>query len=215
MAGLEPRGAAAAGPRTRKRAYVLVVDGCRPEEIDSGLTPNLLALREGGLHHPRATSMPVMETIPNHTMMMTGVRPDRSGVPANAVYDRALGEIRTLDQPSDLRFPTVIERLNKRGLRTGTVLSKEYLYGIFGERATHRWEPAPIIPISGHAPDEFTMRATLDMLEEVDPHLIFVNLGDVDRLGHTDLTGPTTLEVARRAALIQHRPARGATSWTS
>jgi predicted AlkP superfamily pyrophosphatase or phosphodiesterase len=29
--------------------------------------------------------MPVMETIPNHVMMMTGVRPDRSGVPAHAV----------------------------------------------------------------------------------------------------------------------------------
>ena len=37
--------------------------------------------------------------------------------------------------------------------RTGTVLSKEYLYGVFGDRATHRWEPAPIIPVSGHAPD--------------------------------------------------------------
>ncbi|MEP7738630.1 alkaline phosphatase family protein [Nocardioides sp. 31GB23] len=200
LAGIDP--AVAAGPATRKRAYVLVVDGCRPEEIDSGLTPNLLALREGGVHHPRATSMPVMETIPNHTMMMTGVRPDRSGVPANAVYDRELGDVRTLDRPSDLRFPTVIERLNRRGLRTGTVLSKEYLYGIFGERATHRWEPFPIVPISGHAPDEFTMRATLDMVETFDPHLVFVNLGDVDRLGHTDLTGPTTLEVARRLALV-------------
>lgn len=189
-----------AAGRSRKRAYVLVIDGCRPEEIDSGLTPNLAALRDGGLRFARAASMPVMETIPNHVMMMTGVRPDRSGVPANAIYDRELGEVRTLDRPSDLRAETVLSRLNRRGLTTGTVLSKTYLHGIFGGRATHRWEPGPIIPISEHAPDLFTVQAALDMLEEFDPNLMFVNFGDIDRLGHTDLTG-TTLQLARRLAL--------------
>ena len=69
------------------------------------------------------------------------------------------------------------------------MLSKEYLYGVFGDRATHRWEPAPIIPVSGHAPDQFTMDAALAMVDELDPHLMFVNLGDIDRVGHTDFTG--------------------------
>jgi arylsulfatase A-like enzyme len=184
----------------RKRAYVLVVDGCRPDEIDGGLTPNLAALRDGGLRFPQASSMPVMETIPNHVMMMTGVRPDRSGVPANSVYDRALGAVRDLDRASDIRCDTVIERLNRRGFTTGTVLSKAYLYGVFGDRATHRWEPQPTLPVTGHAPDAFTMEAALGMLDELDPSLMFVNLGDVDRFGHGDLTG-TTLRLARRAAL--------------
>jgi hypothetical protein len=135
-------------------------------------------------------------------MMMTGVRPDRSGVPANAVYDRAIGEVRELDRPADLRFPTVITRLNRAGFTTGTVLSKEYLYGIFGDRATYRWEPAPIVPVSGHAPDVFTMDAALTMARDLDPNLMFVNLGDVDRMGHSDLTG-TSLQLARQAALAQ------------
>ncbi len=87
--------------------------------------------------------MPIMETIPNHVMMMTGVRPDRSGVPANSVYDRDEKTVRDLDRAKDLHFPTVIERLNRHGYTTGTVLSKEYLYGVFGTRATHRWEPQP------------------------------------------------------------------------
>jgi arylsulfatase A-like enzyme len=182
------------------RCYVLVTDGCRPDEIDSGLTPNLLALREEGMWWPRATSMPVMETIPNHVMMMTGVRPDRSGVPANSIYDRALGEVRDMDQPGDIKVPTVIERLNARGYTTGTVLSKEYLVGVFGERATHRWEPELYIPVSGHAPDLLTYNALTSMVDELDPHLVFVNLGDIDRVGHTDLTG-TTLRAARSAAL--------------
>jgi arylsulfatase A-like enzyme len=191
---------AAAGVGRRARAYVLVIDGCRPDEIDSGLTPRLQALRDGGLRFPRASSLPVMETIPNHVMMMTGLRPDRTGVPANAVYDRALGAVRTMDRASDIRCDTVIERLNRHGHRTGTVLSKEYLYGVFGGRATHRWEPSPTLPVTGHAPDGFTMQAALTMLEEFDPSLMFVNLGDIDRFGHADLTG-TTLRAARREAL--------------
>jgi hypothetical protein len=183
--------------------YSLALDGCRPDEITRDLMPRTSALRDGGLNHPRATSLPVMETIPNHVMMMTGVRPDRSGVPANSILDRATGEIRDMDRPEDIRVQTVIERLNGRGLTTGTVLSKEYLYGIFGGRATHRWEPAPIVPVSGHAPDASTMEAALAMVEEHDPHLVFVNLGDIDRMGHSDLTGPLDLKAARQAALAE------------
>lgn len=196
-----PRAAAAVSAGTRRRAYVLVLDGCRPDEITRTLMPRTSALRDGGLHHPRATSLPVMETIPNHVMMMTGVRPDRSGVPANSILDRTTGEVREMDRPEDIRVRTIIERLGRFGLTTGTVLSKEYLYGIFGGRATHRWEPAPIVPVSGHAPDLFTMEATLAMVEEHDPHLVFVNLGDIDRLGHSDLTGPLGARAARQAAL--------------
>jgi arylsulfatase A-like enzyme len=41
------------------------------------------------------------------------------------------------------------------------------------------------------------------MVEEHDPHLVFVNLGDIDRLGHSDLTGPLGLKAARQAALAE------------
>ncbi len=198
---LLPSGYAAAA-RGLKRAYVLVVDGCKPDEITTSLTPTLAALRAGGLNHPQAHSLPVMETIPNHVMMMTGLRPDRTGVPANVIYDRELGETRTLERPRDLRARTVLQRLDKAGFTTGTVLSKEYLFGIFGTRATYRWEPAPIIPVSGHAPDVATMDATLAMVDEHDPNLVFVNLGDVDRVGHTDFTGPLDARIARQAALV-------------
>jgi predicted AlkP superfamily pyrophosphatase or phosphodiesterase len=195
-------GAFATAPAaTRKRAYVLVVDGCRPGEISGALTPSLAALRSDGTDFPRARSLPVMETIPNHVMMMTGVRPDRSGVPANTVYDRDAQTVRDLDRPEDLRFPTLLERMARHGLTSGTVLSKEYLYGIFGTRATHRWEPAPVVPVSGHAPDQFTMDAAIAMVRELDPHLVFVNLGDCDRVGHSDPSG-ASLQVARTAALV-------------
>nr|WP_130179126.1 alkaline phosphatase family protein [Cryobacterium sp. SO1] len=187
-------------PGSRTRVYVLVVDGCRPDEITTALTPRLQELRTAGTNFPAARSVPIMETIPNHVMMVTGVRPDRSGVPANAVYDRAEGVVRDLDRPTDLRFPTLLERLRETGRTTGSVLSKAYLFGIFGERATYRWEPAPLVPITNHAPDQFTMDALIAMVDSADPDLVFTNLGDVDRVGHSDVTG-TTLRAARTAAL--------------
>ena len=118
----------------RRRAYVLVVDGCRPDEIDEGLTPNLQALRDGGLRFPRASSMPVMETIPNHVMMMTGVRPDRVRRPGQL-------DLRPRPRRGARHGPAERHQGPHRhraaqpapGYRTGTVLSKEYLYGVFGE----------------------------------------------------------------------------------
>jgi arylsulfatase A-like enzyme len=44
------------------------------------------------------------------------------------------------------------------------------------------------------------MGAALAMVDEFDPDMMFINLGDVDRVGHSDLTG-TTLKAARSAAL--------------
>lgn len=198
-------GTAWAGPATnpgtaRMRTYVLVVDGCRPDEITPELTPRLAALRAAGTNFPAARSLPVMETIPNHVMMMTGVRPDRSGVPANSVYDPAEGAARDMDRETDLRFPTLLERLRDSGFTTASVLSKKYLYGIFGTRASYRWEPSPLLPVTGHAPDAATMDALLAIVSGPDPDFTFTNLGDVDRMGHSDLTG-TTLQAARNTAL--------------
>lgn len=189
----------AAAPAAKKRAYVLVIDGCRPDELDSGLTPTLRSLRDGGLRFPRAHSLPIMETIPNHVMMMTGVRPDRNGVPANSVFDGR--EVRDMGRSTDIKYPTIIEQLDRSGRTTGTVLSKDYLYGVFGTRATHRWEPKPMLPITNHAPDVFTVQAAIEMVDRFDPNLVFVNLGDIDRFGHADLTAVTSLKVARNLAL--------------
>ncbi|MGH3357720.1 MAG: alkaline phosphatase family protein [Nocardioidaceae bacterium] len=189
-----------AADATMTRVYVLVVDGCRPDEIDATLTPRMHELRRTGLWYPQARSVPIMETLPNHAMMMTGVRPDRNGVPANSIYDRDEGVVRDLDRATDLAYPTVLERLRSKGFTTGTVLSKDYLYGLFGERATYRWEPEPLLPVTEHALDVFTHSALVSMVRDADPHLVFANFGDIDRFGHGDLTGGS-LKLLRRLAL--------------
>lgn len=196
-----PPASAARKPAARLRTYVLVVDGCRPDEVTPLLMPRLSALRDAGADYPGAQSLPVMETIPNHVMMMGGMRPDRSGVPANSIYDRAEQVLRDLDRPTDWAAPTTLfELLRASGRTSGTVLSKEYLFGIFGARADYQWKPEPLVPVSDHAPDAFTADAAIAMIDSADPDLLFASFGDVDRLGHADLTG-TTLEAARTTAL--------------
>ncbi len=184
------------------RVYVLVVDGCRPDEAAGAYLPTVRSLAAQGTSFTAARAIAVAETIPNHVAMMTGVYPQRSGVPANAVWDPERGEVRDLALPSDLRAPTLLERLPAElGLTTASVLSKDYLFGVFGERASLRWTPEPMLPVTNHAPDVFTMGAALDMIDDHDPALMFVNLGDVDRFGHADLSG-TSIRLLRTLALI-------------
>ena len=194
MAGAAPASAATA----RKRAYVLVVDGCRPGEIDE--MANLKALRDAGTWYPAARSLPVMETIPNHVMMMTGCRPARNGVPANMIFDRTAGELRDCDRPTDIKVTTIIEQLNRVGPDDGHgAVEGVPLLGL--RRAGH----APLGALPGdprlrpRTGPEHDGRGDRDG-RGVRPDLVFVNLGDVDRVGHADLSG-TTLKAARTAAL--------------
>ncbi|MGB3444704.1 MAG: alkaline phosphatase family protein [Actinophytocola sp.] len=184
------------------RVYVVVVDGCRPDEAVGAYLPTVRWLAAQGTSFAAARAITVAETIPNHVAMMSGVWPARSGVPANSVWDPALGEVRDLGLPSDLLVPTLLDRLPAElGLATASVLSKDYLHGVFGTRATHRWTPEPMLPITDHAPDVFTMDAMLKVIDDHDPALVFANLGDVDRFGHADLTG-SSVRLLRTLALI-------------
>jgi hypothetical protein len=195
-------GAATARAAGDLRVYVLVVDGCRPDEATGAYLPTLRSLAAQGTSFTAARSIPIAETIPNHVAMMSGVHPQRSGVPANSIYDRATGEVRDLGLATDLGASTVLDRLPAElGLATASVLSKDYLFGVFGERATYRWTPEPMLPVTNHAPDVFTMDALVRTIDDHDPALVFANLGDVDRFGHADLTG-TSIRLLRTLALI-------------
>ncbi|MFD4367674.1 alkaline phosphatase family protein [Rhodococcus sp. NPDC058521] len=181
--------------------HVLVIDGMRPDELTADLTPTLDRLAAEGTAYSDASAIMVAETLPNHAAMMTGVLPSRSGVPSNAIFDPEAGGTRDLDRPTDLKASTVLDRVrDELGLVTASVLSKRYLHGLFGDRASVVWDPAPLMPGTEHAPDIYTMRALIDTLDGQSPRLTFTNLGDVDRVGHLDLSG-VSLRIARTEAL--------------
>ncbi|RVW02454.1 alkaline phosphatase family protein [Rhodococcus spongiicola] len=206
LAGLARSGAAGAQVATATAradldVHVLVVDGMRPDELNASLTPNLTGLAADGTRYQNASAIMVAETLPNHAAMMTGVLPYRNGVPANKIYDPEVGDERELGRASDLRASTVLGRLRTElGLTTASVLSKDYLHGLFGGQASVEWDPFPLLPITDHAPDHFTTEALIQIVGEHSPRMTFTNLGDVDRVGHMDVSG-TSIRIARHAAL--------------
>ncbi|WP_299020831.1 alkaline phosphatase family protein, partial [uncultured Dietzia sp.] len=181
--------------------YVLVTDGMRPDELNPVQAPTLHRWASEGTRFSDASSVMIAETLPNHAAMVTGVLPERNGVPANAVWDHAAGTDRTLDRPDDLRAPTVLDRIRtEAGLTTASVLSKDYLHGLFGGRASVQWAPFPLVPITDHSLDWFTVEALKRTVTDHAPRMTFVNLGDMDRFGHMDLSG-TSLRLARNQAV--------------
>jgi predicted AlkP superfamily pyrophosphatase or phosphodiesterase len=99
VAAVLPLAAAQTDAPEPMTVLVVVVDGLNPEEINP-TTPALWSLREQGTWWDEARAVLIAETIPNHVAMMTGVMPARSGIPANAYWDR------TSDGPRRWRTPS-------------------------------------------------------------------------------------------------------------
>ncbi|RZL99292.1 MAG: alkaline phosphatase family protein, partial [Sphingomonas sp.] len=57
------------------------IDGFRPDYLERGVTPSLNRLKAAGVSAAMRPSFPSV-TFPNHWTLVTGLRPDRTGVVA-------------------------------------------------------------------------------------------------------------------------------------
>ena len=106
-------GVATAAPKQRPIVYVVVLDGLDGDRIEQGKAPFISSMLAGetasGTYYPQSRSVIPAETNPNHTAMMSGAFPGRSGVPANAfaLYAPTGGEDCIPTGPFDFRvMPT-------------------------------------------------------------------------------------------------------------
>ncbi len=82
-----PPATVAAAPEVRPLVTILVsIDGFRSDYLDRGATPNLSRLAAGGVQAAMRPSFPSV-TFPNHWTLVTGLRPDRSGIVGNKMED--------------------------------------------------------------------------------------------------------------------------------
>jgi predicted AlkP superfamily pyrophosphatase or phosphodiesterase len=114
-----------AGTEARAPVTILVsIDGFRPDYLDRGVTPNLSRLAANGVSARMRPSFP-SKTFPNHWTIVTGLRPDRHGIVANAMEDPARpGE--TFTMASDDPFwwnaaEPIWVTAEKAGIRTATM----------------------------------------------------------------------------------------------
>lgn len=123
MAGPAPVAATSAGSRAPVTILVSI-DGFRADYLARGVTPNLAALAGAGISAAMRPSFPSI-TFPNHYTLVTGLRPDRSGVVGNRMEDaRRPGEVFTM-ATDDPFWWTEAEPIwvtaEKAGIRTATM----------------------------------------------------------------------------------------------
>ena len=114
----------------REPVTILVsIDGFRPDYLKRGVTPHLSALAAAGVSAAMRPSFPT-KTFPNHWAIVTGDRPDRSGIVANKMEDASRpGETFTMatDDPFWWNEAEPIwVTAEKAGDRTGTLFWPGY-----------------------------------------------------------------------------------------
>ncbi|MBN8815423.1 MAG: alkaline phosphatase family protein [Sphingomonas sp.] len=124
LAAAPPAPVATPQAETRAPVTILVsIDGFRPDYLDRGATPNLNALAAAGISAAMRPSYP-SKTFPNHWTIVTGLRPDRTGIVANKMKDAARPD-ETFTMASDDPFwwnaaEPIWVTAEKAGIRTGT-----------------------------------------------------------------------------------------------
>lgn len=85
----------------------------------------------------------------------------------------------TLGHESDRALlPLLLDACARAGLSTATVAAGDAGYAGLGRSATYRWEPAPLLPAPGLVLARHTVAATVAAVEELDPHLVVLDLAD-------------------------------------
>ncbi|WP_313809527.1 ectonucleotide pyrophosphatase/phosphodiesterase [Sphingobium sp.] len=125
-APVEPRPVSVAvAVEQRQPVTILVsIDGFRPDYLKRGVTPHLSALAAAGVEASMQPSFPT-KTFPNHWAIVTGKRPDHSGIVANRMEDASRPD-EAFTMASDDPFwwseaEPIWVTAEKAGIRTGTL----------------------------------------------------------------------------------------------
>ena len=190
-----------------KRPLILVsIDAFRADYLDRGVTPNLKALADGGLHGAMRPAFPSL-TFPNHFTLITGRRPDETGVIANKMYDPTHPPV--AGDPTAARFSTAKASdgfwwqgakpmwvsAEQAGIRTGIVFWPSSEAEIDGTRPSH------YLTYQKVATADFRVQQVLQWIDLPPPErpgvfLLYFDM--VDTAGHD--FGPDSAEV--NAAMV-------------
>lgn len=178
----------------RIRVIHLTVDSLHPSEVDA-TTPVLNMLKESGTWYTQARAIMGAETLPNHVAMATGAYGGPNGITGNAGRlmpgDTAEADP-DLGVPEARRTQSLFQAIESAcpDLHTVGVLSKQYVWRTFSDDPVDAYfdQPTFNIPESDHALDLTTSAFILQQIVTGDFDFLFANLGDVDRVGHVDVT---------------------------
>jgi arylsulfatase A-like enzyme len=186
-----PAQAAVSAPSTARTEHVVVIsiDGLRPDAIDAFGATTLQRLMKEGSYSLEAQTIPLSKTLPSHTSMLTGVRPEVHGITWNGDLTALRGKV---------RVPTIFGLARQAGFTTAAFFSKSKFH--------HLEVPGTLDHVEspfgwwGHWNAETTVRQVEGDLEDERPNLTFVHFGEPDYAGHEHgWMGPEYAEAVRKA----------------
>jgi Type I phosphodiesterase / nucleotide pyrophosphatase len=153
--------------RSIDRAVIISIDGLRPDLLARAEVRNLRWLMRSGSFSLWAATVPVAVTLPSHTSMLTGVRPEVHGVTWNG------------DKPGAYpRVPTLFQLARQAGLTTAMATGKTK-FSALAAPASLDWSS---IRAAG---DRQVTDEAIGILRRHRPNLLFVHLPGPDVAGHT------------------------------
>lgn len=199
---------AASAKEAQLPVTVLVgIDGFRADYLQRGVTPRLASLAKAGASAAMRPSFPT-KTFPNHFAIITGYRPDRSGIVGNSMIDpRRPGVMFSLGNATQALDPfwwreaePIWITAEKAGLRTATMF----------------W-PGSEVPFDGTRPADWMrydqnitnvqrVNTLLDWLRRpasIRPAFATIYFDTVDTIGHK--FGPDSAEVNEALAEVDAR----------
>ena len=173
------------------------IDGFRADYLDRGVTPNLSALAAAGISSAMRPSYP-SKTFPNHWTLVTGLRPDRTGIVANKFLDPARPDD-TFTMASDDPFwwnaaEPIWVTAEKAGIRTATAFWPGSNVAWGGERSrdwpnpvTGGTRPEDWLQFNQAQSDRQRVDIVVDWLRrpaETRPRFVTLYFDEVDTAGH-------------------------------
>lgn len=158
-------------PGLTRHVIIVSIDGLRPDALEVYHPPTLTRLMRTGRYTLEARTVVPAKTLPAHTSMLTGAALERHGVTWNE------------SRPDSVRpVPTIFERARRHGLVTAAFFSKPKLEPLAsGDGYDYVQRPVGgLMGMLGEHVDTDVRR----LLEEHQPHLLFVHIGDPDYIGH-------------------------------
>lgn len=157
-----------------RNVLLVSIDGLRPDAIERFAAPTLQRLmREGSYSLSARTIMP-STTLPSHTSMLSGERPDEHGVLWNNVSSARVDVV---------EFPTLFSVAREHGYQTAAFFSKAKFHPL-QRPGTLDYSQAPG-GWFGKWSSERTVDDVAEHLETQHPNVLFVHLSDPDSAGHS------------------------------
>lgn len=174
---------------------LISIDAFKPAYLDRHITPRLQDLVDTGVRAQWMTSSYPALTFPNHWAIVTGLRPDHSGIVHNTMHDDVLGDFKVADTDAvgDGRWwggEPIWVTAEKAGLPGATMFWPGSQAAIEGIRPTHWRLFDPAVTPASRAD---TVLTWLNDPVGTRPRIATLYFDEVDDAGHAH--GPDSVEV--------------------